>query len=201
MDVMQKALFPDTLVLPPSIHPELAAICLRATSRHASNRYPSAKGMADAISEYLNFHDALGTLKSGERLLEKLLLNSAGKPSDRSMHRLAFQCQFAFEETLRKIPGMREAEQGILRVLEIMFEHELSKGETHNARRYFLELQDKGAPPELLIAVQAALDDSASHRARSDELNTQIQYKLMEKLFSSTHDSVETEGCTEDQED
>ena len=136
--------------------------------------------------EYLSLRSALDTYRSGQRLLDDLTEKSQGRPSDRTMHRLAFQCRFAFEEALRKHAGLKDAKNGILSVLKIMFHHELGKGAIQHARRYLLELKELGASSLVLFEAKSALDKSVSMRTRNEELTTQIQYKLMESLISKS---------------
>jgi len=169
----------------PDVHPHLAEICHRATHKDPDQRYQSVQDFRQAMELHIALRDALHTLEYTETLfadLKKALLDQ--ETSERHFHRLAFQCRFGFEEAYRKSPELQEAQEGIVDTLEIMFRFEVSKGDLRHARTIFQEMKDHGASEERLKEVEALLEEAASSREKSEELSTQIQYKLMEQILN-----------------
>ena len=62
-----------------------------------------------------------------------------------------------------------------------MFRHELGKGDLHYTRLHLSALREL-ASADTYAELKLALQETMKRKLRSDELATQIQYKLMEEL-------------------
>ena len=172
---------------PESVDNALFNICLRATRATPEERFDSAKSFRQALELYLKQRSAISTLKYAYDLFDELKIEfNKDNCSTRFFQEVSFQCRFAFEEVLRQCPELIQAREGILDTLELMMRFELSSGKLGYAEHLFEEFQSICNDNARVEELQELINKALLIRTKSDELNTQIQYKLIEKLAQKT---------------
>ena len=168
---------------PESVDDALLNICLRATRNTPEERFDSAKSFRQALELYLKQRAAINTLEYAYDLFDELEIEfNKENSSAHFFQQVAFQCRFAFEETLRQCPELVQAHEGILDTLDLMIRFELSNGKLGYAEHLFEEFQNICNNKSRVEQLQQLISKALLVRTKSDELNTQIQYKLIEKL-------------------
>ncbi len=170
------------------IHPELIEINNKATNKIALQRFDSVTSLRNAIEAHIERRDALDLLISAENLL-RLFREEAlkRKANERKLYQLLFQCRFAFEEALRKSPDLEQAQFGLWKAMEIIAEYEINKGQLNSANRILKELEEQNCDPLIIENLRTRILKAVSKKEKTDELNTQIQYKLMEQILNATN--------------
>jgi len=168
---------------PESIDKALFKICLRATHTVPEQRFDSAKNFRQTIELYLKQRSAIGTLEYAYDLLDELRIEFAKENcSIRFFQEVSFQCRFAFEEVLRQCPELSGSQEGIIDTVELMIQFELANGKLGYAEHLFEEFQNICKEESRVAQAHELIHKAQLKRTKSDELNTQIQYKLIEKL-------------------
>jgi serine/threonine-protein kinase len=145
---------------PPSVPAELAAIANRATALDPKARFGSALEFRDAIAEHLHHRGSLSLSGEASRRLEELAAAPADgavapdeEAADLRFRRLAAECRFGFEQSLREWPDNTEAQQGRVRCLELATAFELKRGNAGGAAALLAELPSPR--PELVAELEA----------------------------------------------
>ncbi len=189
-DLAHQAMESEPVSFPDDSDEEIVSICHRACHCDPAERYQTAAAMSRALEDHLAYRGARSLMRSALVLLEHLTAElKSQKPKERDLHRLFFQCRFAFRQVQEQGGDQAAARAGLLSALELMARHELAMGELADASRLIEELDELGASPDRVGSLQAALAQAISQSQLSEELSIQIQYKMMEKLVQMDSDS------------
>jgi len=171
-----------------SVPQDLKRICRRAMSKEPSARFSSVAELREALEGYIEQRASASILEAGDRLVEEveeLLERSVLTEADSArIHALGIECRFAYQQVLVSTPDSPPAWEGLVRCIEAQFSHAVAGGNVQSARMLLDELREFSRVPqtkvdrfeEELKVAQRAL------ASRQDELSTQIQYTLMERL-------------------
>ena len=100
-----------------------------------------------------------------------------------SLHDLGVRCRYAFEHALREMPESEEAKKAYSQCLELLILKSIGVGDLHAAEPLMYELKKQENPDQELIArLEANLLEISRLRTGFEEMSTQIQYTLVEKL-------------------
>ena len=174
----------------------LARICNRAMEKEPSARFSSVAEFREALEGYIERRASVAILEAGDRLvgeLEELLTGGDGTEADSArVHALSIQCRFAFQQVMEVTPDSSQARRGLVRCIEAQFAHAVAEGNVQSARLLLDELRTFSSEAEAEAEAEAGarldrLEEEleAAQRAlagRQDELSTQIQYTLVERL-------------------
>jgi hypothetical protein len=95
---------------------------------------------------------------------------------------MAFECRFGFKRVIEIAPELKGAQEGLLKVMVLQCQYELSQGRIDAPKR-LLQIIERHVPDyEGLPALQELLKSIEKKKQLSNELSTQIQYKLVEEL-------------------
>lgn len=180
-DVLLQAYCSSPYSYPPTVPPELAAICNRATHSDPARRFGSAAELRDAIADFLRHRSSLAlSREAGERLhaLEQLINAGAEGGSlalDEQLHGELRECRFGFRHALREWPENPEAQAGLSTALRLMAEYQIARGDAHAAAILIAEME--GAPPELRRQLDELVARKRAERAEVERLR-QLEHAL-----------------------
>jgi len=187
-DVLLSAARSEPFEYDASVPRELVRICHGAMNREPSARFSSVAELREALEGYIEQRASAAILEAGDRLveeLEELLARSTLAEADSArVHALGIECRFAYQQVLEGAPDSPPAREGLVRCIEAQFSHAVAESNVQSARMLLDELR------EFSLAPQARMDrleeelKVAQHAlaSRQDELSTQIQYTLIERL-------------------
>jgi len=184
-EVINKALASEPYSYSKEVHPALATIANKATHRDPDQRYGSAREFRKAIEEHLTHYQALDLLNSTREKMEDLEKLYTDKESDRDgfkFHETAYLCRFGFQRAAKMAPKLEGIESGLLRVLELQTRFELDMGRIETAEKIIVLIRKMQPDWKGLASLEAHLQEIKTKLHESNELSTQIQYKLMEEL-------------------
>ena len=190
-EVIDNALASEPYRYSKDVHPALAVIANKATHRDPDQRYRSASEFRKAIEEHLAHYQALDLLNSTLEKMAALEKLYADKESDRDgfkFHETAYLCRFGFQRVAKIAPDLEGIEAGLLRVLELQTRFELDMGRIETAGKIILLIRKMQPEWENLALLEAHLLEVETKLHESNELSTQIQYKLMEELQKKKED-------------
>ena len=174
--ILLKAFRSEPFDYDPTVPPELAAICNRATHADPGRRHAGAEEVRRAIQGYLRHRDSAAlALAAAVRLasLRALVDGAAGEEGsqdslDLRVQKLATECLFGFQQALRAWPDNPEARVGLQGVLEVLAGHHLSRGE-HSAASLLLQ-QMEHPPPGLQRRLEQLRAELDGQQARTRQL-------------------------------
>jgi serine/threonine-protein kinase len=179
-------------VLPASVPPELAKICLRAMAEDPADRFESADAMRVAIQSYLEHRGSANLCARAELRLGELLevvahpishLSAANTPAEleaadaaeleqrETVYRLYGACRFGCHEALAVWRDNVDAQTCLARATISVAEYELATANPKAAVTLLGELSD--APAELVARARQAADAEARHQAELEKLRVQ----------------------------
>ena len=190
-EVLFKALDSEPYKYNDDVHPALASITNKATHQDPGQRFQTAGEFRKALEEHLTHYQALELLDSTLdtlRDLEDLYAAREKKIDGFKFHETAYLCRFGFQRVAKIAPNLEGAGEGLLRVLELQALFELERGRVEPAAK-IIDLIRKMRPDwEKLPELEALHEDVVTKQHESNELSTQIQYKLMEELQKKKED-------------
>lgn len=184
-EVIEKAVASEPYQYNEDVHPTLARIANKATHRDPDQRFQAVADFRKALNDHLAHYQALELLDSTkEKLssLEKLYRDKEKKPDGFKFHETASLCRFGFQRVAKIAPDLEDTRDGLLRVLELQALFELEMGQVTTASRIIRLIRKTQPGWERLADLDALLKDVETKGHESDELSTQIQYKLLEEL-------------------
>jgi len=167
-------------VLPVTVPPELARICVRAMRASPDDRFESVDAMRLAIQAYLEHRGSANlATRAAVRLAELLAVLAAPPPASpdaldaetvhrEAIYRLFGACRFGFHEALTVWPENTDARAGLVRATTAVAEAELATGNPKAAVTLLGELAD--APAELVARARAEAEAAARHQAALERL-------------------------------
>ena len=165
------------------IDTELAAIANRATSRQPAGRFETATGFREAIEEYVRYfhlHDLLSSAEQSSQALKSAL--EAVEGDFFSFYQHAFAGRFACQQVLEIRPKNEEAHRTNTEILLLLATHEIRLMHLNIARELIKQIHSLPHDEAELRKLEQLYNKQESKHQRADELSTQIQYKLLEKL-------------------
>jgi eukaryotic-like serine/threonine-protein kinase len=181
--VLYRAYASEPVRYGPSVPPELAAICNRATHADPAQRFASVADLRTALVQFLRHRtstvlcreartrlDGLQALLGRRDEVESILL-------DEQTHVQLSECRFAFQQALKEWPENPEARAGLGRALELMADYQLTRGDHRAAAVLISEMRE---PPE---ALRQRLDVL---RRRTAEEKAQVEHlRHLERALDS----------------
>ena len=165
------------------IDAELAAIANRATSRQPASRFGTATGFRKAIEEYVryfHFHDLLNSAVESCQTLRNTL--EAPEGNFFSFYQRAFTGRFACQQVLEIRPENEEAHRINTEILMLLATHEIRLMHLTTARELIKQIHSLPHDKAELLKLEQLYCEQENKHQRADEMSTQIQYKLLEKL-------------------
>ncbi len=184
-EMIDKALVSEPYEYNENVPPALGIIANKAAHRDPDERYQNAKDFRKAIDVHLSHYHAMDLLNSTkEKLssLEELYEKKTTKRQGFKFHEIAYLCRFGFQRVEKIAPDLEGAQAGLLRTLELQVLFELELGQIEAAKRIIRLIRDTQPAWERLADLAALLKEVENKQHESNELSTQIQYKLMEEL-------------------
>ncbi len=184
-ELIDKALVSEPFEYNEAVPPALGIIANKATHRDPDERYQDAKDFRKAIDVHLSHYHAMDLLNSTkEKLasLEELYEKKTTKRQGFKFHEIAYLCRFGFQRVEKIAPDLEGTQAGLLRTLELQMLFELELGQIEAARRVIQLIRDIQPAWERLEGLATLLEEVENKQHESNELSTQIQYKLMEEL-------------------
>ncbi|MCH2586759.1 MAG: hypothetical protein MK138_18550, partial [Planctomycetes bacterium] len=184
-EMIDKALVSEPYEYNENVPPALGIIANKAAHRDPDERYQNAKDFRKAIDVHLSHYHAMDLLNSTkEKLasLEELYEKKTTKRQGFKFHEIAYLCRFGFQRVEKIAPDLEGTQAGLLRTLELQVLFELELGQIEAARRIIRLIRDTQPAWERLAALATLLKEVENKQHESNELSTQIQYKLMEEL-------------------
>ena len=80
------------------------------------------------------------------------------------------------------MPTLKKAQDLLVKSIILHFRFEIQQGQLNIARRILKELQELAVADDMIVPLQEELQSEEERRQRSNELATQIQYKLLEQI-------------------
>ncbi len=114
--------------------------------------------------------------------LEKLYTDKESDRDGFKFHETAYLCRFGFQRAAKMAPKLEGIESGLLRVLELQTRFELDMGRIETAEKIIVLIRKMQPDWKGLASLEAHLQEIKTKLHESNELSTQIQYKLMEEL-------------------
>jgi eukaryotic-like serine/threonine-protein kinase len=149
---------------------DLVAICHRAMARFNDDRYPDAAAFAAAIDEFIAHRSSTELSDEAAFRLDEAreLFAEEGGDERRSerLYALLSESRFAFAQALRSWPENEAASDGLQATIELMIEHELSRGAPAAASALVSQLPRENE--RIAARVSRALDKT---RRREEELH------------------------------
>jgi len=165
--------------------PVLVHICKRALHPDPNERFETVAHFRQALEEHLSQQHSRLLLSTAMDLRFQLQRMHAEEMNDaHQLHALAIQCRFAFEQAARAGASVDVVNQGLSDCLIVQLLHALGIEAFHYARMHLDELGQLGTLPTHELAqldMRISKGENAA-RLRKDELNVQIQYRLMARL-------------------
>jgi serine/threonine-protein kinase len=152
-DVLHQAYASPPVTFDPSVPPELAAICNRATHADPAERFASVAELRDALAGFLQHRGSLSLSREAATRLRTLqyLLTTRGDAEsmvlDEQLHSELSECRFGFRQALKEWPENQEARSGLAMALQLMAEYQIARGD-HRAAAVLLSEMER-PPPEL----------------------------------------------------
>ncbi len=158
--------------LPDEVPGELAAICTRAMSHAATERFESAEELRLALQSYLEHAGSDRLVQRAKARLDDLAAILASPPTDRQSHReqvyrLFGACRFGFHEALAAWKENAAARTGLRRATVAVAEYELATGDAQSAVTLLSELDD---PPALLERAREAATQQDKRKQQLERL-------------------------------
>ncbi|MFO0560925.1 MAG: bifunctional serine/threonine protein kinase/MFS transporter [Polyangiales bacterium] len=154
---------------PPSVPPELAALCRRAMARSRDERPATVREFRNSLRRHLSHRSSIALCAEADRRAVELRATlEAREPSVEALSRLQNECRFGYQQALREWPDNAAAREGLSTVLRALCEHAIAVEDVRGARAL---LAEHGANPALeskVVALEAALAarDELARRAR-----------------------------------
>ena len=126
--------------------------------------------------------DLLNSTKEKLASLEELYEKKTTKRQGFNLHEIAYLCRFGFQRVEKIAPDLEGAQAGLLRTLELQVLFELELGQIEADRRVIRLIRDIQPAWGRLEDLATLLKEVENKQHESNELSTQIQYKLMEEL-------------------
>jgi eukaryotic-like serine/threonine-protein kinase len=174
---LESVLLAAALSKPPSYDasvPEaLADLAQRATNADPSRRPPSAQAFREELAAFLRARSATRLSETASERLARLeeLLEQSGQapPNDlAAAYRLATEARFGFTQSLDQQAGLRLAERGRVRCIELSIELELRQEHVETARALLREIDRPD--PDLVGRIEAAEARVRERLQESDRL-------------------------------
>ena len=166
-----------------SVHPDLAAILNRATTRHPEERHESADALRAAIAKFRTQREARELLTLAKASLRdfRAFMHSASDDEGAiiAIYKLYGELRFAVRRALAINPDNRAGEQMFAETLELMFGFELERENLTAARALHRELAEytaQGSSERLSKLVE--LEDLLGERARRLEEYEEMKQDL-----------------------
>jgi eukaryotic-like serine/threonine-protein kinase len=195
---------------PPSVPPELALLCNRATSRDPAARPASALEFRQAIAEYLRHKSSIALEQAATARLRELSAQGSGAPAgsalererDAQIRRLYGEASFGFKQALLSWEGNQAAREGSEALWVWMIQYELSRrnvegaaallAESHRAHPALsaqiealrVELSEEREELTNLRAIKRNLDPAVSFRPRLI-VSTSVGFLVAALLFAA----------------
>ena len=163
----------------------LSAIANKATSREPADRYRDVASFRDAIEEHVRYFHIYELIHSAEQNCQSL--RDAIESAERnvfSFYQRAFEGRFACQQVLKMRPENEEAHRVNTEILLLLATHEIKLIHMVTARELIKEIRNLPHDAAALREVEHRYHETEIEQQRADELSTQIQYKLLEKLQS-----------------
>jgi serine/threonine-protein kinase len=135
-------------VLPESVPPALADVCLRALARRPEDRFESAEALRLAIQDYLSQAGSVRLAARAESSLAKLQEDAArvvGDAERAHLYDLLGECRFGFRSALAAWSGNEAARTGLAAAVTAMTEYELARGDARAAKLLVAELDQRSS--------------------------------------------------------
>lgn len=174
-EVLAHAARPKPVVYPPSVPLPLAALANRATEADPQKRPASAAEFRHGLDEFLRHRGLTDLAQAAHNSLVQLQqVRAAGPQGDhpgyvRTVHRLAAEAQFGFQQLLKLDPHHGAALQGTQACLKELIHFELQLDHPKEARALAEELREPDAE------IQQALAELEHRHALAAEHQRQLE--------------------------
>lgn len=163
-----------------TVPPELAAICRRAMARNPEDRFPSARALREALTDYRRRRQSRRLAEQGDERLEEMraLLerDKNGDDIDESeLYRTFGECRFAYEQSLEISTDNAHATDGLQTALETMANRALER-DAHKAAS--LLISDFPRPQPEFERRLDDLEDALAERRQDYEELQQIRHDV-----------------------
>jgi eukaryotic-like serine/threonine-protein kinase len=158
----------NVVSVPSSCPPELREVLVRALAIDPNDRYASVEELRRDVSAAVSHRDAARVAAEAEEQLDDLRALIAEGTSHSDIRKLFSACRFRFRASLMAWPTNPQANDGLMRCVELMLDYELSQGQTDAAAALAAEID--GLPAALSERVEAAVAKAASERHEGDRL-------------------------------
>jgi len=166
-----------------SIPSDLAQIAHKATERNPEDRYASAREFRDALQAWMDHPLAILLLEAAKKKLKELEQTIALEHRNPfPLYQLAFETRYAFLQVVEAAPDSIEAQEGLLQTLKLLFLFVVGRGQLDEGRVLLAEIEKQETTGEATQPLRDLLEQANLKAMRSNELTTQIQYRLLEQL-------------------
>lgn len=172
----------------PDVPPELGAICNKATSRAADDRFTCAHELRRAVQRYLDHRGAANLTRNAAAQLAELrdaIVDSTTAPDARriAVYRLYGAARFGFERSIAEWSEQPAAHDGLQQTLELMVDWEISHGSLFAAEALLADLLRPNAEltrrlQQLAAEQSQEKQELESLRARDHELDVNVGQRV-----------------------
>ena len=170
----------------------LVSIVHQATAKDGADRFASVRAFRNAVQQFLDNPDIDTALRSAkERLMSLERIVEEGTTPAFEVYRRAFECRYAYSQLLKMAPSLGDARDGLIQCLRALFLFVVRRGLLVEARPLMDEILALNPRSDIADELTGILKEEELRSMRSKELNTQIQYKLLEQLQKQTESQKE----------
>ncbi len=163
----------------------LIRICRQALQIDPAERFESVAHFRHALEDHLAQQHVRLLLSTAMELRSQLQTMHTQEMNDaHQLHALAIQCRFAFEQAARAGASTDLVNRGLSDCLIVQLLHALGCEAFNYAKVHLDELIQLGnIPDDELMEFRMSIEQGeTTARLRKDELNVQIQYRLLARL-------------------
>lgn len=182
-DTIEQARLSEPYPYDDNIPPVLAAIAHKATERDPGDRHASVQQLRQALQVWIDQPHIAQLLRAATTKLKELESKiSMGPKNPFPLYQLAFETRFAFLQVVEASPESKEAQEGLLQTLKLLFLFVIGRGQLDEGRVLLGEIERQEKDVEVTQSLRELLEHANLKAMRTSELTTQIQYKLLEQL-------------------
>ena len=183
-EVIEQASISETYSYSRGIPRMLAMACNRATAADPADRFPDSVSLIDEVEQFVQHVEAINIADDAQGILDQLRVLTADPSADAGVvEELGIRCRYALSRAVAAWPDNLQSRSNYLDCLVLLADHALSR---HNIAATRVLLEELEQNPELEENASGIRDQLRSliqqYDTRPDEISTQIQYTLMEKL-------------------
>ncbi len=198
--MLRSAAYSKPIQYPADVPKQLADLCNRATHRDQRQRPATAALFREELESFLELRVASDLLEQAEHLLEQLrelrdniVAIPAGQHTQardlllEQFHALGIRCRFAFEQVANAAPQYEHRSGGLAKCLRLQMLQAADNQNYQAAWSLLTELSEVHEISEELSVNLASYirEKERTHHERRDELSTQVQHALLDRLQSA----------------